>query len=60
MSYYEMCTALGGTTAEIPAGSNLIDNNEPLMALSLVQDSKDNSKFAVILSISHVIVDGFT
>jgi len=60
MSYFELCTALGGTTAEIPAGNKLIDNGEPLMALSLVQDSKNDTKFAVILSISHVIVDGFT
>lgn len=60
MSYFELCTAIGGTTAEIPAGNNLIDNNEPLMALSVVQDSKDKEKFAIIFSISHVIVDGFT
>jgi hypothetical protein len=37
MEFTEVCAAVGGTTAEIPKGSSCINNNEPLVALTLVQ-----------------------
>ena len=56
-----MCTAVSKTAAEVPPGSACIGKPFPLLALSIIADAKNpNSAFALIFSVSHVIVDGFS
>lgn len=61
MSYFEICEAVSGTSAEILKGSQCIGNGEPLVALTVVADSEHGEDlFAIVFSCSHVIMDGFT
>lgn len=60
MDFMQICQAVGGSAAEILKGSSCINKPEPLVALSVVPDAKTSKDtFAVIFSVSHVIVDGF-
>ena len=61
MTYSELCKLVGGTTCEVLPGKKCINNSKPLLALSLVPDKETPlTAFAVIFSISHVIIDGYT
>ena len=61
MDFCATCTALSATSAQVKNGIDSIGMNNPLTILSVIPDSKTpTERFAVIFSISHVIVDGFT
>lgn len=61
MGYFDVCKELSGTAPEILPGSASSNGKEPLLALSVIPDSiKPENTFAIIFSVSHVIVDGFT
>lgn len=57
MDFFTLCKSIGGGTAEVVKGAR---KDEPLMALTVVADAKRNDTFAVVFSISHVIIDGFS
>ena len=60
MSYPQVCRGVAKTVSEIKFGNKLIGNNKPLFALTVVPDKeRSTDTFAIVLSISHVIVDGF-
>lgn len=56
MDFYTLCKTIGGGTAEVLKGAK---KDEPLMAVTVVPDAKRSDTFAVVFSISHVIIDGF-
>ncbi|MBB6462203.1 hypothetical protein [Flammeovirga kamogawensis] len=59
MSYEQITQAVKSCTVQ--RGRHLINKLHPLTLLSILPDKENPSeKFAVILSISHVIADGFT
>lgn len=60
MNYINLCDKVGGSICELPAGDVQISKKLPLMALSIVPDSVNSDTFAIIISISHVIIDGYT
>jgi len=60
MDYISICGAIAKKRSEVPSGNKCVNKNKPLIALTIAPDSKEpNDGFAVILSISHVIIDGF-
>ena len=60
MDLIQLCEAVGGTVAEVLKGS-ACGEDEPLTALTIVPDSaRPADTFAIIFSVSHVIIDGFT
>lgn len=59
MDYVTLCKTVAKTSAEIKPGSACINKNQPLTALSVFPDSVNPNKFAVMFSLSHVVVDGF-
>ena len=60
MSWEQLCRAVSKTAAEVCTGNAAKNKGFPLLALSIVPDSKTpDTAFAVILSASHVILDGF-
>ena len=61
MDYAALCSAVAKTSAEVLPGNSCIGNGKPLLALSVIKDSEaDDRSFAVIFSVSHMILDGFT
>jgi len=61
MSFYDLCSTVGGSSAEVPKGSSCIGNGAPLLALTVVPDAEFSSDyFAVVFSVSHTIIDGCT
>ena len=61
MSFYDICKTLGGSVCEVPTGRDCVSKSTPLVTLSIVVDHHmPKKRFAVIWSVSHVIVDGFT
>ena len=60
MDLVQLCRAVGGSAAEVMSGS-FCGQDEPLTALTIVPDSaRPADTFAVIFSVSHVLIDGFT
>lgn len=61
MDYFTVCQVLGGSAAEIMKGSSCIGKDCLLFALSIIPDAKRPADtFALVISGSHVIIDGFT
>jgi hypothetical protein len=60
MDISQICNEAGCSDCEILHGRECIDNEEPLVALSILPDSIRNDTFAVIFSVSHAIIDGST
>eukprot|EP00801_Mesodinium_rubrum_P004010 Mrub_04012.p1 GENE.Mrub_04012~~Mrub_04012.p1 ORF type:complete len:235 (+),score=11.49 Mrub_04012:284-988(+) len=60
MNLKDLSDKISGTPAYIPEGNNCIDNSEPLVSLSVLPDSEQPSKYAVVFALSHVIADGYT
>jgi hypothetical protein len=58
MNISQIINEAGCSNCEILHGRECIDNEEPLVALSILPDSIRNDTFAVIFSVSHTIVDG--
>jgi hypothetical protein len=58
--YYVFFSESSGSACEILLGKDCIDNEEPLVALSILPDSIRKDTFAVVFSVSHTIIDGCT
>lgn len=60
MNYEDICNEVANTICEVPPGNKLVGKSTPLITLSVIADSKrPTDTFVVILSISHIVVDGF-
>ena len=59
MDFGQICTAIKGTAAEVAPGSACKNKPFPLLALTVAPDAKGSAGFAVVVSASHVILDGF-
>jgi hypothetical protein len=60
MDFSQICNEISGSACEILLGKDCIDNEEPLVALSVLPDSIRKDTFAVVFSVSHTIIDGCT
>lgn len=61
MEFFDLCNTIGNTSAEIKKGSDCIDTNLPLIALTIIPDSiRPDDTFAIVFSVSHAIIDGYT
>lgn len=61
MSYFDICSAVTGTCAEVQAGSACVGKEENLVSVTVIADrSSPDDSFALIFSLSHVIGDGWT
>jgi hypothetical protein len=60
MDFSQICNEIGNSACEILPGRECIDNEEPLVALSILPDSIRKDTLAVVFSVSHNIIDGFT
>jgi len=60
MSYYDLCAIVGGSICELPNGTVQISKKSSLMRVSIIPNSKGEPSYAVVVSLSHVICDGFT
>jgi hypothetical protein len=61
MAFYDLCSTLSGSVCEVPTGQDCMSKSTPLVTLSIVADHHmPKKRFAVVWSVSHVIVDGFT
>jgi hypothetical protein len=61
MDFATLCGAVSGTAAEILAGSKCVNKAVPLLALTVTPCTNSPSDtFAVVFSVSHVIIDGYT
>jgi hypothetical protein len=59
MDYVSSCKGVAKTPSEVPPGSKVLKIGCSPLVLTVAPDSQNDNSFIVILSISHVIVDGF-
>jgi len=61
MDYISLCKAVSGSAAEILKGSDSVAKGDQLLALTVLPDAKKpDDTFAIVFSVSHAIIDGFT
>ena len=59
MDYVSVCKGVANTKSEVPPGSKSVKSKCSQCVLSVLPDSQNPDTFVVVLSISHVIIDGF-
>jgi len=60
MDFQSQSSCIANSSAEIKPGSDLVDKDCPLLIITIIPDELNpTTRFAVILSICHTIVDGF-
>ena len=57
--YEAICKAADKSAAKLSCGGECVDKNEPQFRVTVVP-SDDGQRFAVLVSLSHVVADGYT
>jgi len=60
MSYEQVISIVYKNSLNVVKGTELLVTDEPVLKISLIPDYQDRQRFALVVSLSHVLADGHT